>query len=116
MSQEERHPEHTQLLVILAERVLRSGRSMEDLEAAMGLEAGALSDILAGRMDLAVDHLSLLAGTVGFEVVEVILEARVRMAVYGDQAPVVLMTFEDLQALVRTVVREEMAGRAGIGR
>jgi hypothetical protein len=74
-----RSPRAEKVVDLLRERVEQSGHSCRAIEIKAGLPLGALSLMLAGRSPVTLEQLEALAGVIGFQVFDVMLEA------YGPQ-------------------------------
>jgi hypothetical protein len=92
------------LLELVRERVRLSGRSHRDLERELELGHGTLGNILRGRTELRLRHVTMLGQALGFDPAEVLNE------VYGPGSPdrplpVGPLTREDLKEIVVDAVR-----------
>jgi hypothetical protein len=105
--------ESARLLELIKEKVRLSRRSQRDLERELSLGHGTIGNIFRGRTELRLRHLAMLGRALGFDPVEVLLE------VYGvyrpdpPPPPGLVVTRDELRALVREVLREEL-GRSGM--
>ncbi|HEV7514974.1 MAG TPA: helix-turn-helix transcriptional regulator [Thermoanaerobaculia bacterium] len=125
------HDDLAQLRQLLARLVEASGRPRRELEREIGVGSGSLARMLAGDLDLKVEYLTNLARLLRIPPGELLAagcpEANAtachRLADWigpGDSAPTVPTTApptppsaEELAAMVRAAVREELAARKG---
>jgi transcriptional regulator with XRE-family HTH domain len=114
------------LLELLNKEMLNGGRSKRKLERDLGVGQGYLGSLLRGRITLKVEHLWDLGEVVGFE--PLVLFFRSAPKEHQDRflrelgltrgssddasSSVEPMTREEIEELVRKVVRQEMARMA----
>jgi transcriptional regulator with XRE-family HTH domain len=86
------------LLDALKARLRLDGRSISEIERAVGMGHGTLANVMRGRSELRFRHLELLGPLLGFTVAEIVAEA------YG-------LTSEhaELRRIVAEAVRAELA-------
>jgi hypothetical protein len=99
------------LLELLREKVRLSRRSHRDLERELNLGHGTIGNLFRGRTELRFRHLGMLGRALGFDPVEILLEA---YGVYRPAPPAppgFVVTQEELRALVREALREELDRR-----
>jgi transcriptional regulator with XRE-family HTH domain len=93
------------LLELVKERVRRSGRSHRELERELDLGHGTLGNILRGRTELRLRHVTMLGKVLGFDPAELLAE------VYGQSPPEpslpseAPMTRKELREIVAEAVR-----------
>ncbi len=100
--------ESQRLLELLKEKVSQSRRSHRELEREMKLGHGTIGNLFRGRTELRLRHVSMLGRALGFDPVELLLEA---YGVYRPDPPPppgLVLTREELRDVVRDAVREEM--------
>jgi transcriptional regulator with XRE-family HTH domain len=103
--------ESFRLLELLREKVRLSRRSHRDLERELNLGHGTIGNLFRGKTELRFRHLEMLGRALGFDPVEVLLEA---YGVYRPDPPPppgLVLTREELRAVVREAVREELDRR-----
>jgi len=103
--------EDLRLLELVREKVSLSRRSYRELEREMNLGHGTLGNLVRGKTELRLRHLAMLGRALGFDPVELLLEA---YGVYRPDPPPppgLVLTREELRAVVREAVREEMDRR-----
>jgi len=103
--------ESLRLLELIRERVRLSRRSHRDLERELNLGHGTIGNLVRGRTELRLRHLAMLGRALGFDPVELLLEA---YGVYRPDPPPppgLVLTREDLRAVVREALREELSRR-----
>jgi len=121
------HDDLAQLRQLLARAVQASGRPLRDLERGIGVGSGSLRRMLAGELDLKVEYLTNLARLLRIPpgdllaagCPETTAAARHRLADWigpGDAAPSTAPppappAPEELAALIRAAVREELNAR-----
>lgn len=101
----------TRLLELLRNRVRLSRRSHRDLERELNLGHGTIGNLFRGRTELRLRHLEMLGRALGFDPVEILIEA---YGVYRPPAPLppgFLVTREELRAVVQEALREELDRR-----
>jgi transcriptional regulator with XRE-family HTH domain len=99
--------ESLRLLELLREKVNLSRRSYRELEREMNLGHGTIGNLVRGKTELRLRHLAMLGRALGFDPVELLLEA---YGVYRPDPPPppgLVLTREELRAVVREAVREE---------
>ena len=100
--------ESFRLLELLREKVRLSRRSHRDLERELNLGHGTIGNLFRGKTELRFRHLEMLGRALRFDPVEVLLEA---YGVYRPDPPPppgLVLTREELRAVVRDAVREEL--------
>ncbi|HZF12925.1 MAG TPA: helix-turn-helix transcriptional regulator [Thermoanaerobaculia bacterium] len=123
------HDDLAQLRQLLARAVQASGRPVRDLERGIGVGSGSLRRMLSGELNLRVEHLTNLARLLRIPpgdllaagCPETTAAARHRLTDWigpGDSAPSTAPppappSPEELAALIRAAVREELAARQG---
>jgi transcriptional regulator with XRE-family HTH domain len=100
--------ESARLLELLQEKVRLSRRSHRDLEREMGLGHGTIGKLFRGRTELRLRHLAMLGRALGFDPVELLLEAYGVYRPYPPPPPGLGLTREELRAVVQEAVRDEM--------
>ena len=103
--------ESLRLLELLKEKVSLSRRSHRELEREMKLGHGTIGNLFRGKTELRLRHISMLGRALGFDPVELLLEA---YGVYRPDPPPppgLVLTREELRAVVREAVREELNRR-----
>jgi hypothetical protein len=103
--------ETVRLLELLREKVRLSRRSHRELERELNLGHGTIGNLFRGRTELRFRHLGMLGRALGFDPVEILLEA---YGVYRPDPPPppgLVLTREDLREVVREAVREELGRR-----
>ncbi len=98
--------ESLRLLELLREKVDLSRRSHRELEREMNLGHGTIGNLIRGRTELRLRHLAMLGRALGFDPVELLLEA---YGVYRPDPPPppgLVLTREELRTLVQETVRE----------
>lgn len=103
--------ESARLLELLREKVRLSRRSHRDLERELGLGHGTIGNLFRGRTELRLRHLAMLGRALGFDPVELLLEAYGVYRPYPPPPPGLVLTREELRTVVREAVREEMNRR-----
>jgi transcriptional regulator with XRE-family HTH domain len=101
-------PESVRLLELLREKVNLSRLSHRELEREMKVGHGTIGNLLRGKTELRLRHVAILGRALGFDPVELLLEA---YGVYRPDPPPppgLVLTREELRAVVREAVREEM--------
>jgi transcriptional regulator with XRE-family HTH domain len=101
-------PESQRLIELLREKVNLSRRSHRELERELNLGHGTIGNLVRGKTELRLRHLSLLGRALGFDPVELLLEA---FGVYRPDPPPppgLVLTREELRIVVRNAVREEL--------
>ncbi|HVG10445.1 MAG TPA: helix-turn-helix transcriptional regulator [Thermoanaerobaculia bacterium] len=96
------------LLELLREKVNLSRLSHRELEREMKVGHGTIGNLLRGKTELRLRHVAILGRALGFDPVELLLEA---YGVYRPDPPPppgLVLTREELRAVVREAVREEM--------
>jgi transcriptional regulator with XRE-family HTH domain len=122
------HDDLTQLRQLLARAVQASGRPQRELEREIGVGSGSLQRLLSGDLDLKVEHLTNLARLLRIPPGDLLAAgcpgataaARHGLADWigpGDSSapaatPPAPPSPEELAAMIRAVVREELAARA----
>ena len=107
----ENESESRRLIELLHEKVKLSRRSHRELERELHLGHGTISNLVRGKTELRFRHLTLLARALGFDPVELLLEA---FGVYRPDPPPppgLVLTREELRDVVRDAVREELDRR-----
>ena len=100
--------ETVRLLELLREKVMLSRRSHRELERELSLGHGTIGNLLRGKTELRFRHLAMLGRALGFDPVELLLET---YGVYRPDPPPppgLVLTREELRAVVRDAVREEL--------
>lgn len=103
--------ETLRLLELLREKVMLSRRSHRELERELKLGHGTIGNLVRGRTELRLRHLALLGQALQFDPVELLLEA---YGVYRPDPPPppgLVLTREELRAVVQDAVREELDRR-----
>lgn len=103
--------ETLRLLELLREKVMLSRRSHRELERELKLGHGTIGNLLRGRTELRLRHIAMLGRALHFDPVELLLEA---YGVYRPDPPPppgLVLTREELQAVVRDAVRDELDRR-----
>ena len=98
--------ESLRLLELLREKVDLSRRSHRELEREMKLGHGTIGNLFRGKTELRLRHVAMLGRALGFDPVELLLEA---YGVYRPDPPPppgLVLTREELRALVQETVRE----------
>jgi hypothetical protein len=98
--------ENLRLLELLREKVLLSRRSHRELEREMNLGHGTIGNLFRGKTELRLRHVAMLGRALGFDPVELLLEA---YGVYRPDPPPppgLVLTREELRTLVQETVRE----------
>jgi transcriptional regulator with XRE-family HTH domain len=119
------HDDLTQLRQLLARAVQASGMKSRALERALGLGSGSLRRLLAGDLDLKVEYLTRLARLLRIPAADLLAAGcpeanaapRHRLADWlgpteptaPTAAPPAPPSPEELQAMVRAAIREELA-------
>ena len=104
----ENDSETARLLELLKEKVSLSRRSHRELEREMSVGHGTLGNLFRGKTELRLRHVAMLGRALGFDPVELLLEA---YGVYRPDPPPppgLVLTREELRDVVRDAVREEM--------
>lgn len=104
----ENDPESLRLLELVREKVQLSRRSHRELERELKLGHGTIGNLVHGKTELRLRHLSMLGRALGFDPVELLLEA---FGVYRPDPPPppgLVLTREELRIVVRDAVREEL--------
>jgi transcriptional regulator with XRE-family HTH domain len=99
---EERNPRlrtqaEEKLLQALKARLEQDGRSISEIERAVGAGHGTLANVLRGRSELRLHHLEILGSALYFTVPEVVAEA------YGLRSE-----YAELRRLVAETIRAEL--------
>lgn len=105
-----RDPESQLLLELLQQRLRSARRSQRELERELNLGHGTIGNILRGRTELRMRHLKMLGEVLGFDPMEILMEAfgaSRRFALAG-------VTREELRELIAETLREEL-DRRGVG-
>lgn len=105
--------ESLRLLELLREKVRLSRRSQRELERELNLGHGTIGNLFRGRTELRLRHVAMLGRALGFDPVELLLEA---YGVYRPDPPPppgLVLTREELRAVVREALREELDRRRG---
>jgi transcriptional regulator with XRE-family HTH domain len=100
--------ESLRLIELLREKVNLSRRSHRELERELNLGHGTIGNLVRGKTELRLRHLSLLGRALGFDPVELLLEA---FGVYRPDPPPppgLVLTREELRIVVQDAVREEL--------
>ena len=100
--------ESVRLLELLREKVSLSRMSHRELEREMKVGHGTIGNLLHGKTELRLRHLSMLGRALGFDPVELLLEA---FGVYRPDPPPppgLVLTREELRMVIRDAVREEL--------
>lgn len=100
--------ESARLLELVREKVTLSRRSHRELERELNLGHGTIGNLVRGKTELRLRHLAMLGRALGFDPVELLLEA---FGVYRPDPPPppgLVLTREELRAVVRDAVREEL--------
>ena len=100
--------ESLRLLELLREKVNLSRRSHRELERELKLGHGTIGNLFRGKTELRLRHVAMLGRALGFDPVELLLEA---YGVYRPDPPPppgLVLTREELRAVVREAVRDEM--------
>ena len=100
--------ESVRLLELLREKVILSRRTHRELERELNLGHGTIGNLVRGKTELRLRHLAMLGRALGFDPVELLLEA---YGVYRPDPPPpagLVLTREELRAVVRDAVREEL--------
>lgn len=122
-------PQRDEVLVLLElidKEILNGDRSKRKLERDLGVSQGYLGSLLRGRITLKVEHVWDLGEAVGFEPLVLFFQSATKehqdrfLAELGlryetlDDVPTTIesMTREEVEELVRKVVRQEMARMA----
>lgn len=103
--------ETLRLLELLREKVMLSRRSHRELERELNLGHGTIGNLIRGKTDLRLRHLAMLGRALKFDPVELLLEA---YGVYRPDPPPppgLVLTREELRAVVQDAVREELDRR-----
>jgi len=104
--------ESLRLLELLREKVRLSRRSHRDLERELDLGHGTIGNLLRGRTELRLRHLAMLGPALGFDPVELLLEAYGVYRPFPPPPPGLVLSREELRDVVveavREAVREEM--------
>lgn len=104
-----RDPESQLLLELLQKRLRSARRSQRELERELNLGHGTIGNILRGRTELRMRHLKMLGKALGFDPVEILMEA------FGASRPGLgSVTKEELRELISDALREEL-DRRGLG-
>lgn len=103
--------DHLRLLEVLREKVRLSRKSYRELERELGLGHGTIGSLLGGRTELRFRHLTMLSRALGFDPVEILLEAYGVYRPYPPPPPGLVLTREELRKVVRQAVREELDRR-----
>ena len=104
----ENDSESERLIELLKEKVSLSRRSHRELEREMKLGHGTIGNLFRGKTELRLRHVSMLGRALGFDPVELLLEA---YGVYRPDPPPppgLVLSREELRDVVRDAVREEM--------
>lgn len=107
-------PDSQLLLELLQKRLRSAKRSQRDLERELNLGHGTIGNILRGRTELRMRHLKMLGETLGFDPMELLMEA---FGSSGSSRPFPALTAavrEELRELISEALREEL-DRRGIG-
>lgn len=107
----ENDPEYLRLLELLRERVRLSRRSHRELERELHLGHGTLGNLVRGRTELRLRHLAKLGRALGFDPVELLLEAYGVYRPFTPPPPGLVLTREDLRQVVQEALREELERR-----
>lgn len=111
------------LLELIHQEILNGGSSKRKLERDLGLGQGYIGSLIRGRIMLKVEHLWVLGEALGFEPLVLhfkaapkkhqerfLKELGLKPEQDGEPAvPAEPMTREEIEALVRKVVRQELA-------
>ncbi len=113
------------LLELIHHEILNGGSSKRKLERDLGLGQGYIGSLLRGRIMLKVEHLWVLGEALGFEPLVLLFQAApkehqerflkelgLRSEDSGSSATVEPMTREEIEELVRKMVRQELARMA----
>lgn len=103
--------ETRRLLELLREKVTLSRRSHRELERELNLGHGTIGNLVRGKTELRLRHLAMLGRALDFDPVELLLEA---YGVYRPDPPPppgLVLTREELRAVVQDAVREELDRR-----
>ena len=103
--------ETLRLLELLREKVTLSRRSHRELERELNLGHGTIGNLVRGKTELRLRHLAMLGRALDFDPVELLLEA---YGVYRPDPPPppgLVLTREELRAVVQDAVREELDRR-----
>ena len=104
----ENDSESERLLELLREKVSLSRRSHRELERELKVGHGTIGNLFRGKTELRLRHLWMLGRALGFDPVELFLEA---FGVYRPDPPPppgLVLTREELRMVVRDAVREEL--------
>lgn len=102
----ENESESLRLLELLREKVSLSRRSHREMERELKLGHGTIGNLLCGKTELRLRHLSMFGRALGFDPVELLLEA---FGVYRPDPPPppgLVLTREELRTLVEETVRD----------
>lgn len=100
--------ESLRLLELLRERVRLSRRSHRELERELNLGHGTIGNLFRGKTELRFRHLAMLGRALGFDPVELLLEAFGVYRPYPPPPPGLVLTREELRAVVQDALREEL--------
>lgn len=114
------------LLELIHQEILNGGSSKRKLERELGLGQGYIGSLIRGRIMLKVEHLWVLGEALGFEPLVLLFRAAPQehqerflkelglRSELDDEptAPVEPMTREEIEELVRKIVRQELARMA----
>jgi transcriptional regulator with XRE-family HTH domain len=98
--------ESERLLELLKEKVSLSRMSHRELERELNVGHGTIGNLFRGKTELRLRHLSMLGRALGFDPVELLLEA---FGVYRPDPPPppgLVLTREELRTLVQETVRD----------
>lgn len=99
-------PDSQLLLELLQKRLRSAKRSQRDLERELNLGHGTIGNILRGRTELRMRHLKMLGETLGFDPMELLMEA------FGSRPlPGLAVTRDELRELIAEALREELDRR-----
>lgn len=104
----ENHFESLRLLELLREKVRLSRRSHRELERELNLGHGTIGNLFRGKTELRFRHLAMLGRALGFDPVELLLEAFGVYRPYPPPPPGLVLTREELRAVVQDALREEL--------
>lgn len=105
-------PDSQLLLELLQKRLRSAKRSQRDLERELNLGHGTIGNILRGRTELRMRHLKMLGETLGFDPMELLMEA------FGSSRSFPALTAavrEELRELIAETLREELDRRGVLG-
>lgn len=106
----DRDPDSQLLRELLQKRLRSAKRSQRDLERELNLGHGTIGNILRGRTELRMRHLKMLGETLGFDPMEILMEAFGTRPLPGLAA----VTRDELRELISEALREEL-DRRGVG-